>query len=172
MAGRQLAGVAPEAAAQWSVTGCTAERGVPGCRADDRPLVGSAHGWVGYVTTAPDDTQARDAHGVFADPAAEERPAYPWWAGVRRGFSHRLVPTASAAARPAYPTGAEHGPGHATPTRAGRSTGSAVMLAVLVALVSGGIALVASGGHSGVGLIVGLIAFAVSLPALTQRGRT
>jgi eukaryotic-like serine/threonine-protein kinase len=63
---------------------------------------------VGYVTTAPDDTQARDAHGVFADPAAEERPAYPWWAGVRRGFSHRLVPTASAAARPAYPTGAEH----------------------------------------------------------------
>jgi len=46
------------------------------------------------------------------------------------------------------------------------------MLAVLVALVSGGIALVTSGGHSGVGLIVGLIAFAVSLPALTQRGRT
>ena len=73
---------------------------------------------------------------------------------------------------PPTPPAPNTGPGHATPTRAGRSTGSAVMLAVLVALVSGGIALVASGGHSGVGLIVGLIAFAVSLPALTQRGRT
>lgn len=136
------------------------------------------HWWdprmAGSGTSQPHLTTRKPGTHMGSLPTPPPKNARPTHGGPGFGGDSRTgwYPPPRRPHGPPTPPAPNTGPGHATPTRAGRSTGSAVMLAVLVALVSGGIALVASGGHSGVGLIVGLIAFAVSLPALTQRGRT
>ena len=136
------------------------------------------HWWdprmAGSGTSQPHLTTRKPGTHMGSLPTPPPKNARPTHGGPGFGGDSRTgwYPPPRPPHGPPTPPAPNTGPGHATPTHAGRSTGSAVMLAVLVALVSGGIALVASGGHSGVGLIVGLIAFAVSLPALTQRGRT